>query len=57
MNTEATTGFIPSTNPSTISKDIVIHYAEKLRDENDPIMKQVYYNTLIRLIDGKLEAT
>lgn len=57
MNTEAITEYTQSISPSTISKDLIIHYAAKLRDETDPIMKQVYFNTLIRLIDGKLEAS
>lgn len=55
MNTEATTEYIQSTNPCTISKDLIIHYLNKLHDENDLIMKRVYLNTLLRLIDGKLE--
>lgn len=53
MNTEVTTEFTPSINHSTISSDITKYYAEKLYKEVDPVMKQVYFNTLIRLLDGK----
>ncbi|GEM_PF-2551861 len=50
MNTEATTGYTPSISHTS---DITKYYAEKLYKEVDPVMKQVYYNTLIRLLDGK----
>mgnify|MGYP000920163010 CR=1 FL=1 len=53
MNTEVTTGSILSTNHNTTSNDILIHYASKLYNEDDPVMRQVYYNTLIRLLNGK----
>lgn len=33
------------------------YYAEKLYLEECPIMKKVYFNTLIRLLDGKLETS
>ena len=56
MNTEATTESIQSTNRNTTSNYLSIYYAEKLFKEKDPIMKQVYFNTLIRLLNGKLEA-
>lgn len=56
MNTEATTEYIQSTNHSTTSNELLKYYSEKLYKEDDPIMKQVYFNTLMRLINGKLEA-
>lgn len=56
MNTEVTTESIQSTSHNTTSNPLAVYYAEKLFKENDPIMKQVYFNTLIRLLNGKLEA-
>lgn len=55
MNTEATTEFIQSTNQISISSDLIKHYLQKLHDEDDKVMKKVYLNTLLRLINGKLE--
>ena len=56
MNTEATTEYIRSTSHSTTSNELAKYYSEKLYREIDPIMKQVYFNTLMRLLNGKLEA-
>lgn len=57
MNTEATTEYIQSTNHSTTSSKLAKYYAEKLYNEVDPIMRKVYFNTLMRLLNGKLETS
>lgn len=57
MNTEVTTEYIQSTSQCTTSNDVIFQYLDKLYLESDPIMKQVYFNTIKRLLHGKLEAT
>lgn len=57
MNTEATTEYIRSTSHSTTSRKLAKYYAEKLYNEVDPIMRKVYFNTLMRLLNGKLETS
>lgn len=55
MNTEATTESIQSTSQPTISNESIFYFLDKMKEANDPIMRQVYYNTLKRLLHGKLE--
>lgn len=57
MNTEATTEYIQSINHSTTYSELAKYYAEKLYNEVDPIMRKVYFNTLMRLLNGKLETS
>ena len=56
MNIDHTTEYTQSTSHHSTS-NLCKHYAEKLYKEKDQIMKQVYFNTLIRLLDGKLETS
>ena len=54
MNIDLTMEYTLLTNHPSISNSAK-YYAEKLYLEEDPIMKKVYFNTLIRLLNGKLE--
>lgn len=56
MNTDHTTESTQSISLHSTFK-LCVYYTNKLYNEEDPIMKKVYYNTLIRLLDGQLEAT
>lgn len=56
MNIDLIMEYTLSTNHPSISNSAK-YYAEKLYLEECPIMKKVYFNTLIRLLDGKLETS